>query len=183
MQLFGLPSSQTRGKERILYTNSCKSLELLAPSCKHQQLSGPKVNYSYFSFNRPNFGALWSNLCIVLTQAFPRCSVSRLWVTFALWGRGDSASLHVVGGELATSQTVHKWLQLWSLALFTPFCRFPSSGDHSAPHRTGSAPVVMLQESFTCTGFQKHISELRILYFLKVQVEKCIFTFSKVVLC
>lgn len=63
MQLFSLHSSQARGargKEEILYINSCKSIELLAPSCKHQRLSGPKRNHSYFSFNRPNCGVLWS---------------------------------------------------------------------------------------------------------------------------
>lgn len=77
-----------------------------------------------------------------------------------------------------------KKLRLWSLALFIPFCRSPSSGGPSAPHRTSSALVVMLQQSFALTGFQKHISELRIHYFPKVPVEKkCMRPFPEVVLC
>lgn len=105
MQLFRLSSSRARGKEEILCINSCKSIELLAPSCKYQQLPGPKRNYSSFSFNRPNCGVLWSKFLPCACSGFSRCSgkagraVSRVWVTFALWGRGGAESLPVVGGK------------------------------------------------------------------------------------
>lgn len=49
--------------------------------------------------------------------------------------------------------------------------------------KTSSAVVVMLQESFTLTGFWKHISKLRIYYSVTIPVKEFICLFAEAVLC
>lgn len=215
MQLFRIPSSQARGARRKERKNSLhKQLEKCRTfsTCKHQQLSGPKRNHSYFLLNRPYCGVIWSkslHWCLlrffqVLWQGSEQ-SVSDICFV----GRDGAQSLHVVGGEPATFWTTHKQLQCWSLAFYSPqtigvlgfgfvqptnncsigvcfvhpLVQIPILRWSQSSHRTGSALAVMLQESFTLAAFQKHISELRIHYFLKVPVEGRACTFPEVVLC